>query len=50
MQHQNIIDIYKVYCFKGQIFIIFKYLDFLLEDLLQHDIYLTEAKIACVIH
>jgi hypothetical protein len=49
MRHRNIIDIYKVYCFKGQIFIIFEYLDFSLQDLLRHDIYLTETKIACVI-
>jgi hypothetical protein len=49
MRHRNIIDIYEVYCFKGQIFIIFEYLDFSLEDLLRHDIYLTETEIACVI-
>ena len=49
MRHQNIIDIYEIYGFSGHIFIIFEYLDFSLEDLLRHDIYLTEAEIACVI-
>jgi hypothetical protein len=34
MRHRNIIDIYKTYCFKGQIFIASEYLDFSLEDLL----------------
>jgi serine/threonine protein kinase len=49
MQHQNIINIYEVYHFKSQIFIISEYLDFSLEDLLRHDIHLTETEIACVI-
>jgi hypothetical protein len=49
MRHQNIINIYKVYCFKGQMFIISEYLDFSLEDLLRHDIHLTETEIACVV-
>jgi hypothetical protein len=50
MRHRNIINIYKVYSFKGQIFIISKYLDFSLEDLLRHNIPLTETKIAYIIH
>jgi hypothetical protein len=49
MQHRNIIDIYEVYCFKDQIFVISEYLDFSLEDLLLYDIPLTESEIACVI-
>ena len=49
MQHWNIIDIYEMYCFKDQIFVISEYLDFSLEDLLLHDISLTETEIACVI-
>jgi hypothetical protein len=49
IQHRNIIDIYEVYCFKDQIFVISEYLDFSLEDLLLCDISLTESEIACVI-
>ena len=49
MRHRNIIDIYEIYCFKGQILIISEYLDFSLEDLLQHNIYLTETEIVCMI-
>lgn len=46
MRHRNIIDIYEVYCFKDQIFIISEYVDFSLEDLLRHDIHLIETEIA----
>ena len=49
MHHRNILDLYEVYCFKDRMFIIVEYLDFSLEDLLRHDIYLIENKIACVI-
>jgi serine/threonine protein kinase len=49
MRYRNIIDIYETYCFNGQLFIVSEYLDFSLEDLLRHDIYLTETEIACVI-
>ena len=49
IQHRNIIDIYEVYWFKDQIFVISEYLDFSLEDLLLCDISLTESEIACVI-
>jgi hypothetical protein len=49
MQHRNILDIYEVYLFKDQMFIISEYLDFSLDDLLRHDIYLTETEVACVI-
>jgi hypothetical protein len=48
MQHPNILDIYKVYNFKDQMFIISEYLDFP-DDLLRHDIYLTETEVAYVI-
>jgi hypothetical protein len=49
MQHRNIIDIYEIYCFKDQIFVISEYLDFSLEDLLLRDISLTETEIAYMI-
>jgi len=39
IQHWNFIDIYKIFHFEDRIFAISKYLDFSLEDLLQHSIY-----------
>lgn len=44
MQHRNIIDIYEIYFFKDQIFVISEYLDFYLEDLLLHDFSLIETE------
>lgn len=49
IHHQNFIDIYEVYDFEDRLFAISEYLDFSLEDLLQHSIYLTEPEIAFTI-
>ena len=46
MQHPNILDIYN---FKDKMFIISEYLDFPLDDLLRHDISLTETEVAYVV-
>ncbi len=49
IQHPNFIDIYEVYHFEDQIFLISEYVDFSLDDLLQCSIYPTEIEIACII-
>jgi hypothetical protein len=49
IQHPNFINIYEVYYFEDQGFLILEYVDFLLNDLLQCSVYLTELEIACII-
>ena len=49
IQHPNFIDIYEVYHFKDQVFLISEYVDFSLDDLLQCSVYPTEIEIACII-
>jgi hypothetical protein len=49
IQHPNFIDIYEVYHFEDQVFLISEYVDFSLDDLLQCSIYPTELEIGCII-
>jgi hypothetical protein len=49
IQYLNFIDIYKVYYFKDQVFLISEYIDFLLEDLLKCSVYPTESEIVYII-
>jgi len=49
IHYPNFTDIYKLYYVKDQVFVISKYLDFLLEDLLKHSIWPTETEIAFII-
>ncbi len=49
IQHPNFIDIYEVYYFEDQGFLISEYVDFSLDDLLQCSVYPTELEIACII-
>ncbi len=49
IHHLNFTDIYELYYVKDQVFVISEYLDFLLEDLLKHSIWLTETEIAFII-
>lgn len=49
IQHPNFIDIYEVYHFEDQVFLISEYVDFSLDDLLQCSVYPTEIEIACII-
>jgi hypothetical protein len=50
IQHQSFVDIYETFYFKDQVFAISEYLDFSLEDLIQHSIYPTEPEIAFIIN
>jgi hypothetical protein len=49
IQHPNFIDIYEVYYFEDQVFLISEYVDFSLEDLLKCSVYPTGSEIACII-
>ena len=49
IQHPNFIDIYEVYHFEDEVFLISEYVDFWLDDLLQCSVYPTEIEIACII-
>jgi hypothetical protein len=48
IQHPNFIDIYEVYHFEDQVFLISEYVDFSLDDLLQCSVYPTELETACI--
>jgi hypothetical protein len=49
IQYPNFINIYKVYYFEDQVFLISEYIDFLLEDLLKCSVYPTESEIVYII-
>jgi len=49
IQHPNFIDIYEVYYFEDQAFLISEYVDFSLDELLECSVYPTESEIACII-
>jgi len=49
VQHHNFVDIYELYSFKDELFVIFEYLDFSLKDLIEGSVCLTEPEIACII-
>jgi hypothetical protein len=49
IQYPNFIDIYEVYYFEDQVFLISEYIDFLLEDLLKCSVYPTESEIVYII-
>jgi hypothetical protein len=48
-QHPSFVDIYELYHVNDEIFAIYEYLDFSLEDLLRHSIRLAEPEIAFII-
>jgi hypothetical protein len=49
IQHPNFINIYEIYRFEDQVFLISEYVDFSLEDLLKCSVYPKESEIACII-
>jgi hypothetical protein len=49
IQYLNLVDMCEVYLFRNEIFAIVKYVSFLIEDLLEHSIYLIEREIVYII-
>ena len=47
--HQNFVEVYKVYFFEGQVFVITEHVGSSLEDLLQKDVCFSEPDIAYII-